>query len=296
MNIEIRKDSTHSFSFPGNVFGNERRYKHGKVTITTATIGITTASGAVLLAPIGMPIATDTFSASYSWSAAGQPVDENLIVTFTINGTVFNRFADIYYYPFQNTVCDDDLFARDKALAGDAWSIAGKATGGSTSTLIDTSLLKDDGFFTGGMIELFFDDHLERRDITGFSKTTKTITFDPVAATVVAGMGYAARASFQENIDIAAEEVQERFAQIEKRTYLLIDHSQMKTAIINKALANYWRQKKKTETDEFALKEKDYLDDYESCFRNTVWKYDKDKDLRLNADEQAELSQPRWRR
>lgn len=296
MNLEIKKDSTHSFAFPRDVFGNDRRYRHGKVAITTATIGITTADGEVLLAPCNMTIATDTFSATKSWDAAGQPVGQNLIVTFTINGSIFNRFADIYNYPFLNTVCDDNLFAKDRALANAAWRVSGKATGGSTSTLVDTSRIEDDDFFTGGMIELFFDDHLELREITSFVKSSGTITFTPVTAIVTAGLGYAARESFQADIDQAAEEVQERFAQIEKRAYLLIDHGQMKGAIVNRTMANYWRQKIKTANDEFAIKADYYANEYESYFKNTIWKYDEDGDAKLRLEEQNESSRVRWHR
>lgn len=297
MNLEAKKDSVHSFSFPNNVFGSERRLKNLPVAITSATIKIDKPGGTEILAATAMAISVDTYSATYSWNSTGQDVGENYAVTFTINGTVYVRFMDIYNYPFLHTVCDDDLFAIDQTLKDSTWHVSGKATSGTTATLVDTNRIEDDGKFNGGMIDLFYDDAIVRRDITSFVKTTKTITFTPVVSVAVsAGLGYAARESFQASIDTAADEVQERFTQIEKRAYLLIDHSQTKKPIIYKTLANYWRQKVKEKDDEYDLRYKYYLEEYENYFTNTIWKYDTDWNALIDDDETAMRSRARWSR
>ncbi len=297
MNLEVKKSAVHSFSFPNNVFGSDRRYKNLPVVVTTATIKIEKMGGTEILAATAMTISVDTYSASYSWDSTGQDVTENYRVTFTINGAEYVRFFDIYNYPFVHTVCDDDLFGIDRSLKESTWRVSGKATSGTTATLVDTNRIEDDAKFNGGMIELFYDDRIIRRDITSFVKTTKTITFTPVVDVAVsAGLGYAARESFQAEIDTAADEVQERFTQIEKRAYLLIDHSQTKKPIIYKTLANYWRHKIREKDDEFDLRHKYYLGEYENYFTNTIWKYDVDMDALIDAEEAATSSRVRWHR
>jgi hypothetical protein len=298
MNLEVKKDDTaHTFSFPNDVFGNDRRLKNSKVAITTAKIKITKSGGTSVLTETNMTIAVDTFSASYSWDATGQDVEENYILTFTINGAIYNRFIDIYYYPFLNTVCDNDLFAIDKSVKEKSWRVAGSATGGTLTTLVDTNRIEDDDKFNGGLIELYYDSKIETREITDFVKTTNTFTFTPAVSVAVSdGLGYAARESYQEDIDYAADEVRERFTQIEKRAYLLLDHSQARRAIINKTLANYWRQKVKAEDDEYDIKYKFYLSEFESYFANTKWKYDADADAELDDDEFILNTRPRWER
>jgi hypothetical protein len=295
LNLEAKKDATHSFSFPNDVFGSERRLKNLPVAITTATISIDKGDGTAILAAAAMTISGDTYSASYSWDSTGQVVAENYRVTFTINGAVYVRFMDIYNYVFGHTVCDDDLFAIDRELRDKTWRVAGKATDGTTSTLVDTNRIEDDAKFNGGMIELFYDAGIQRRNITSFTKTTKTILFTPVVDVAVSeGLGYAARESFQSEIDTASDEVQERFTQIEKRAYLLIDYSQTKKPIIYKVLANYWRQKVKEKDDEYDLRYRHYLEEYENYFANTIWKYDEDKDALIDDEETAMRSRVRW--
>lgn len=297
MNIEIQKDTIHTFNFPDNVFGTEFWLKNSQVPITNATIEITTADGDDVLAEIAMTISGDTFSASYIWDSSDKDVGVNYLVKFKINGECYNRFFDIYYYPFKNAVTDEDLFSKDDSIQRARWAVSGKANNGTVATLVDTNRLERDDEFKGGKIELYYDDKIETRKITGFVQATNTITFAPVVAEAVSeNLGYAARESFQSEIDEAGNEVQERFRQIQRRAYLLIDHSQMKTPIILKCLANIWRKRIKEVNDEYDLKYQHYIKGFEAYFARSIWKYDSDASGVIDPGEENETTYIKWTR
>ena len=67
----------------------------------------------------------------------------------------------------------------------------GTATGGSTTTLIDTNLVDEDGFFDDGFI--FIDQATPViAQITSFAADTFTFTFPAISSAVVAGVTYSA--------------------------------------------------------------------------------------------------------
>jgi hypothetical protein len=216
----------------------------------------------------------------------------------TIDGEKINRFFDIYYYPFINQVIDDDLYKEDKHLKAESWEVSGKATSGTTSTLVDENIQEADDYFNGGIIELYYDDRLEIRKITDYDSATRTITFSPVVGTAVnADLGYSARSSYQDLIDIAGIQVQERFQQMEKRAYLLIDHTQMNRCIIYKALALWYKDKRKELEDEYDLKFQYYTESLETYISTTIWKYDRDSSGFIDQEQEDKTtSRALWHR
>jgi hypothetical protein len=289
MNLEIQKDSTYTFTYT-------KVNKNLPVNISTATIEITEANGDEVLASTSMTV-TDNI-ASYAWDSTDIDVGCNYIAKMTIDSDIIPRFFDIYYYPFQNLVIDNDLFKEDKHLKADSWEISGKADSGTTSTLVDANIQEADDYYNGGIIELYYDDQLEVRQITDYDSATRTITFSPVVSTAVsADLGYSARKSYQDLIDIAGEQVQERFQQMEKRAYLLIDHSQMNRCIIYKALALWYKDKRKEIEDEYDLKFQYYTESLETYISTTIWKYDRDYSGAIDQEqEDATTSRISWHR
>ena len=297
MNLEIKQDSTHTFTFPDDVFESSYWQSNQKTVITSATIEITDALDDEIQAVTNMTISGDTYSATYNWDSTDEDIKENYIVKFVINGVCYNRFFDIYLYPFQNTVTDDDLFAKDSSLKEYVHKKSGKADSGTITTLVDSNRIEDDNFFNGGVIEIYFNEKIEKRNVADFVSSTNTITFTPAVYTSVSeGIGYSLRESFQNEINEAGKEVQLRFRQMNRRAYLLIDHTQVKELIVFKTLANYWHHKVKSIDDEYHIKYNYYFQKYESLFTNTVWKYDTNADGTITDDEANELTQINWKR
>ena len=296
MNLEIQKNTSYTFHFPNDVFDTNEWYKNSGVLISSAKIEITNTMNGSILAETDMTVDTDMIDAYYTWDSTGQDVAENYQVKFKINGKYYNRFFDIYFYPFINTCTDTDLFMKDSALKANSYRVSGKADTGSLTYLSDLNRLEDDGYFEGGLIEIYFDSEIETRKIKTYSKATGTFTFEPLVNSVAAGTGYSARESYQDLIDEAGRETQAMFRSIDRRAYLLIDHSQMKQPIVYRALANYWRNKIKSESDEFYLKYMYYDKEFMRIFEGTIWRYDIDKDGALGDREIDEISRIRWSR
>jgi hypothetical protein len=291
MNLEVRYGDT------AHVFSYSKVEKNQAVNITTATITITDRQGSELQAETNMTISGNT--ASYTWDSSDQEIDCNYIAIMKIDGVYINRFFDIYYYPFQNLVVDSDLFKEDSRLKNEIAEFSGKADSGNTSTLVDANLADtSDDDYNGGLIELFYDGKSEIRKITDYSASTNTVTFSPVVNTAVSeGLGYCIRKSYQELIDLAGEQMQERFQQMEKRPYLLIDHSQMNRVIIYKAIELYYKDKRKEIDDEYDLKMRYYQDALNTYMETTIWKYDSNSTGTLDlTDEEKVTSRIVWHR
>ena len=64
--------------------------------------------------------------------------------------------------------------------------ISGLATGGSTTTLVSTLLLKPNDYYNGSQLHIYAGTHLDTsREITDFVNSTNTITFAPAVAASV---------------------------------------------------------------------------------------------------------------
>jgi hypothetical protein len=289
MNIEVKVDSTHTFTYT-------KVEKNTAVSISTATIAITDAAGKEILAATGMTISGNV--ATYNWDSTGQDIGSNYIVNYVIDSECINRFFDIYYYPFLNKVVDSDLFALDDYIKKDKWEVSGSASSGSTSTLIDLNLGETDDYYNGGVLEIMRPSGSDVRTITDYDAASGKITFSPVVTSAVAdGTGYAARKSYQDLIDEAGELVQERFAQMEKRAYLLIDHSQIKKPIVFQALELFYVNKRKEPQDEWDLKMQYYTQKLETYFETTIWKYDANMSGDLDySSEESVTSRITWHR
>jgi hypothetical protein len=296
MNIEVKKDSAHVFNFPGDVFGDDKWFQNQKQKINSAKITIKSANNETLIDDVDMMTDTDQYTAYYEWDSTDQPVDCDYTVLMTINGVCYNRFFDIYLFPFQNTVCDNDLFREDRELQRDSYNVSGTAESGSTTTLIDSNRIENDGHFNGGLIEFYFDNKTEIREVKSYVDAQKKFIFDEISNAIVDGVGYSVRQSYQDLIDLAGERIQEKFQQLEKRAYLLMDHTQAKTAIIYMTLALYWLQKRKEEGDEYDLKYTHYDKSVDTFFIQTHWKYDKDADGQIEDGEKDVITKIQWER
>jgi hypothetical protein len=289
MNLEVKYgDTAYVFSFT-------KIDKNQAANISTATIQLTDRTGTEVLAETAMIIAANV--ATYTWDSSDQEIDCNYIANMVIDGVCHNRFFDIYYYPFQNTVTDDDLFNEDEKLRLDENSFSGKADSGTVTTLIDNNLADfDNDYFNGGLIEIFYDGKSEIRTVTDYDSATYKLTFDPAVDTVVTdGLGYCVRKSYQDLIDLAGEQIQERFQQMEKRAYLLIDHTQLKRPIIYKALELHYKNKRKELEDEYDLKMRYYQDNLQVYMETTLWKYDTNSSGELDTtEEEAVTSRVKW--
>ena len=280
MNIEIREDSSYTFTYTKIVNGLASN-------ISTATIGLYDNSGVVQVASVAMNI-TDNV-ATYTVDLSGAPlggswdVNINYKAVMVIDGEYVVRLFDIVKYPFINEVTQLDLEAENSgALIGKGARVKGTATSGTISTLIDTRLVGIDTL-AGGQVEIYTtsasgSSHLA--SITAHNTTTGEITFSPVRDTAVAvGADYNATCSFDGRITTAGEIVQEQLWMQDRRPYLIVDNSQVKRMIIYKFFERLFAQNRRAISED-NVDHVNYLY-YRELYEN-IWKlplkYDETED------------------
>ena len=251
MNIEVREDSSYTFTYTKIVNGLAS-------DITTATIALYDKAGTTQLAITAMSILANvaTYTVDFSGTPAGGAWDLNMNykAVMIIDGVYVVRLFDIVKYPFVNEVTQLDLEAENSgALVGKGARVKGTATSGTTSTLIDTRLVGIDTL-AGGQVEVYStsasgSSHLA--EITAHNTTTGQITFAPVRDTAVAdGDNYNAAGSFDNRITEAGEIVKEQLWMQDRRPYLIIDNSQVKRMIIYKFFERLFAQNRRSISDE----------------------------------------------
>ena len=285
MNIEIKEDSTYTFSFT--------KYENDiESNITSATIVINSPGGTELLASTAMTAsgATATYALDTSASTS-YLIDRNFQAIITIDGVVYPRLFDIVRYPFINNVTIVELQKENRrALELGGYKKDGEAESGITTTAVDSSFIGDDTY-VGGEIEIFPDDNsarAETRTITVFNSVTGSFTFSPAIDTAVSTNRFIVRRSFAEEISRAGEIVSSDLWKKEKRAYLILDNSSINNMIVYKFFELLFAKRRTTinDNDRDHVQYMYYSGLYTSEYDGLPFAYDLDNDGNIADDEE----------
>ncbi|MBW7957850.1 MAG: hypothetical protein H3C68_08170 [Deltaproteobacteria bacterium] len=128
-------------------------------------------------------------------------------------------------------VTDDDLTAELPQLRESNWSVRGLAESGSETAIIDTGLKRyGDDYFTGGTA--YLPAKGERREVTGFTAASGTVSVEPFPSPVLSGESYILSRSFGREIQRAFEKLEERLTRLGKRPHLVLDSYDLREAHI----------------------------------------------------------------
>ena len=235
MNIEVKKDdTTHTFTFT--------KLENGlAVNISTATIILLSPTKDIQVASTAMTISANvaTFINDFSGTplAGDWNVKRNYQVLMTIDGVKHLRLYDIVKYPFINNVTMNDLDLENKAgLVGKGLRTKGTAESGTTTTLLDAQLIGVNTL-VGGQLEVYTtsaSEQTHRATITIHNTGTGELTFTPAIDDAVTTNKYNATSSFDADITLAGDKVQEALWKKDLRSYLILDNTQVNRMIIYK--------------------------------------------------------------
>ena len=289
--IEVELDSTHTFSY--------FKEKNNKIVIpSTATISIIDTAANEIITDQSMTIDGATGVVTYAWDSEGYGVGKNYQVIYKIDSRLpVVRFFDIYKYPFVIDVTDDDLIDENSAIKKGGWQLSGKSQSGTTLTIVDGDAIGNNDTWDGGLIEIFQDQNVETRKVSGFATGTGTFTFAPALQTAASTNEYIVRKSFQEKINIAGIKVQKDFKALNKRAYLVIDHLQVKWLIIYKFFQDYFGNLVKELDDEYDIQHEKYAKLYKNEFQSLSLVYDENADSIIDDNEvNKKVGAVRWLR
>lgn len=290
MNLEIREDSTYTFTFQRVVDGLTKG-------LTSATLAIVGSDGEEYQTATAMTVssnvatkainfATDPTSLTYS---RGRNYKAVITATYSDSTVeVIPRLFDIVLYPFVNQVSDQDLISENRMLENGIQEEGGEASSGSTTTLVDLNRSEANDWWNGGklfVMPLLDDGKITEHTVTDFVSSTGTITFTP-ARTAVTTEAYTIRRSYQQQITTAGEIVQADIASNGKQAYLMIDSTQVNRLIIYKCLERWFQQARKAEGDQYDLQFNYYRGEYDKLFNSIPLMYDADDSGSIEEDEQ----------
>lgn len=291
MNLEIKEDSTYTFTF-------ERTVDNLTKGLTSATIAILSKGGATYQTATAMTVAsnvatksinfaTDPTAGEYSLGRFWQAV---IVATYADSTTeTIVRFFDIVRYPFVNQVKDQDLIDENRYVAEGIQDFGGTASSGSDSTLVDLNRAESDDYWNGGklfILPLVDTDKVTEHTVTDFVKSTGTLTFTPTRTAVTLEQ-YTLRRSYQAQINLAGKIVQEDLLAQTKLAYLCVDSTQLNRLIVYKCLERYFQPLREQENDKWDLQFKYYQGEYKKLFDSIPLTYDASDDGAIDDDEQT---------
>lgn len=291
MNLEVVEESSYTFSF-------ERIESNATKELTSATLRILSAGGAVYQAAVAMTVSANIATKAINFAtnptglayAIGRDWQAEFSLTYADATTEkIVRFFDIVRYLFVNLVTDLLVIDENKFLEDGIQAQAGRASSGSTSTLVDVNRVEANDFWNGGkliILPILDTGKVSEHKITAFVKSTGTITFTPVSEAVTTE-SYTIRKSYQTSITTAGDIVREDMLSQSKRAYLMVDSTQLNRLILYKFMERYFQQVRKAKDDEYDLQFQYYGAKYKELFQAIPLTYDLNEDGKIGADEIA---------
>ncbi len=297
MNIEVKKDdTTHTFTFT--------KIENGlAVTISTATIVLLSPTKQIQVASTAMTISSNvaTFINDFSATptAGTYGIDRNYQVLMTIDGVEHLSLYDIVKYPFINNVTMDDLRNENEAgLVGKGLRTKGTADSGTTTTLIDTAELVGTKSLLGGQLEVYTtsaSQQTHRATITAHNTGTGELTFTPAIDDAVTTNKYNATGSFDNDIILAGDKVQEALWKKDLRSYLILDNTQVNRMIVYKFFEMLFGKNRRaiSETDVDHVNYLYYKDLYDGELNGLPLHYDRDQNDAISDSEEKQKDSAR---
>ena len=289
MNIEVKKDDTaHIFTYT--------QISDGLADdITTATIVLLSPTKQIQVASTAMTINDNVATYSNDFSATPTAgtygIDRNYQVIMTIDGVEQFRLYDIVKYPFINNVTQNDLDAENKAgLVGKGLRTKGEADSGTTTTLVDTQLVGINSLL-GGQLEIYTTSASQTTHmatITIHNTATGSLTFTPAIDDAVTTNRYNATSSFDNDIVLAGDKVQEALWKKDLRSTLILDNTQVNRMIVYKFFEMLFAKNRRSisETDVDHVNYLYYRDLYDSELNGLPLHYDSDENDAISDSEE----------
>lgn len=233
---------------------------------------------------------SDDYSALLKFDFSGSQEPIRSVILFDVVKTLL-----------ASTLTERDLFEAAPGLTVenelDRVDGIADAAGGSATTLVADDLQHfPDDWFTGGRIEfLSGDDVGEWREVTGFTRSTGTVTFAPAISAAPDGDNYRITRSYEPIVRRAFLELEEKIRGRGYRPNLVVDSSQLTEPHLCLAVARAYRALWSVRmTDAYLEAAREWEDRFKAKFAATRLMYDPDEDT--IADGPLEVASVRMRR
>jgi hypothetical protein len=201
-----------------------------------------------------------------------------------------NQLFDVVKSILSIPIIDDDLYAELETLRKTNMQATGTATSATTSTLLDTAKRKEtDDYWKGGTIEIMAGTGVgQKRDITGFTSSTSTITVTPNFTTTPDSTSvYRVVRSFTAKIEQCFKKLETMLYNKGKRDSLILEASQIEVPLIYMTIHFIALDLMDEVDDKWDRLAKEYWNKFESAFNNLTLEYDADESGYIQGDEES---------
>jgi hypothetical protein len=265
------------------------------VVPTAATVTLYKYSGSSLQAEASATIDASTGEMTYNLTAthtADRGLNYKAVWKYTVSAVDYyeTQLFDIVRSILSIPLTDDDLYAELESLRKANAQKTGTATSATSSTLVDTTKLKDaDDFWKGGTIETLSGTGLnQRRTITGFTQSTSTVTVTPSWTTTPdSTTTYRIVRSYTEKINQSFEELEQMFYNKGNRQSLILESSQIKVVLLFLTLEKICRDLSDETDDKWDRLAEVYMEKFDKSFNALKLDYDADESGTIDDEETA---------
>jgi hypothetical protein len=254
------------------------------VVPTSAKVTLSKPDGSALQAQADAAVDATTGEMTYSLTTThtdAADLNYKAVWEYVVSGVTYyeNQLFDVVKSILSIPITDNDLYNELNSLRKANKQDKGTATGGTTSTLVDTKRKEDDDFWKGGIVEILSGTGVGQiRNITDFAQSTGTITVTPAFVTTPDTTSvYRIVKSFSAQINQSFEKIEDMLYSKGKRQDLILESSQIKFALIYLTI-HFICIDLMDQTDDVWNKRADiYWDKFNQAFNTLKIEYDEDE-------------------
>jgi hypothetical protein len=268
------------------------------VVPSSVQITITQPGGGVLQSIVDVTdIDSTTGEMTYSLTAthtATADLNYKAAWAYVVSGVTYyeNQLFDVVKSILSIPIIDDDLYSELNSLRKANKQDKGTATGGTTSTVVDTKRKEDDDFWKGGIVEIIAGTGLGQvRDITAFVQSTGTITVTPEFTTTPDTTSvYRIVKSFSVQIKQSFEKLEDMLYAKGKRQDLILESSQIKFPLIYLTLHFICLDLMDEAEDRWKILADTYWLKFQESYSGLRLEYDEDESGNIEGGDEAAAS------
>jgi len=269
---------------------------------SSATITLKKPDGSTLQASASATINSTTGELTYSLTTthtATLDLNYKASWAYVVSGTTYyqDQLFDIVRSILSIPIIDDDIYNELDALRKTNFQATGTATSAAAGTLLDTARRKEeDSFWKGGIIEILSGiGEKQKRDITGFTQSTSTVSVYPDWATTPDTTStYRIVKSLSNKIQQAFKKIETSIYNHGNRAALIIESSQIEIPLIYLTVHMICLDLMSETDDKWHTMAKEYMDKYEKSFAAMKLDYDEDESGAISEDEKQQSKNAFW--
>ena len=262
------------------IYQDNRPIVPTSATITLFEPGGGTLQSEVAVTAINSTTGEMTYSLTTTHTATAN-LNYKATWAYVVGGVTYyeSKLFDVVKSILSIPITDNDLFGELNSLRKANKQEKGTATGGTSSTLVDTKRKEDDDYWTGGVIEIISGTGVGQvRDVSDFASSTGTITVTPAFVTTPDTTSvYRIVKSFTVQIRQSFEKLEDMLYSKGKRQDLILESSQIKFPLIYLTIHFICLDLLDAQDDRWKILADTYWQKFQDSYNNLTLEYDEDE-------------------